>query len=174
MRTMKICLQLVLTLECKTIGKYIDSCFEIYFCFFYLFHEVKIHVSTFLSRHRHSFIGNNFEKVSRNESNLARYQTSVALDQMECNSSIDSTMNSLDTKRSGSEETINPDICTDNSVNDNSSDVNIVSNCDQSLDKFMQKVAILLSYLISSPYLYTLLCNYITMDKLHFISDGRS
>lgn len=48
------------------------------------------------NRHRHSFIGNNFEKVPRNESNLARYQTSIALDQMECNSLIDSTMNSLD------------------------------------------------------------------------------
>ncbi|XP_043514540.1 uncharacterized protein LOC122531050 isoform X2 [Frieseomelitta varia] len=92
------------------------------------------------NRHRHSFIGNNFEKVSRNESNLARYQTSVALDQMECNSSIDSTMNSLDTKRSGSEEIINPDICTDNNVNDNSSNMNIVSDSNQSLDKFMQKM----------------------------------
>ncbi|KOX75788.1 Adenomatous polyposis coli protein [Melipona quadrifasciata] len=92
------------------------------------------------NRHRHSFIGNNFEKVSRNESNLARYQTSVALDQMEYNSSIDSTMNSLDTKRSGSEEIINPDICIDNNVNDNSSDMNIVSDYNQSPDKFMQKI----------------------------------
>ncbi|CAD1475013.1 unnamed protein product, partial [Heterotrigona itama] len=95
------------------------------------------------NRHRHSFIGNNFEKVTRNESNLARYQTSVALDQMECNSSIDSTMNSLDTKRSGSEEMINPDICTDN---DNSSGVNIASDYDQSPEnKFMQKVVTNLS-----------------------------
>ncbi|XP_026675357.1 uncharacterized protein LOC108632269 isoform X2 [Ceratina calcarata] len=44
------------------------------------------------NRHRHSFIGNNFEKVPRSERNLTRYQTSVALDQMD-NSSIDSTMN---------------------------------------------------------------------------------
>ncbi|XP_012245598.1 uncharacterized protein LOC100744104 isoform X6 [Bombus impatiens] len=91
------------------------------------------------NRHRHSFIGNNFEKVPRNESNLARYQTSVALDQMDCNSSVDSTMNSLDTKQSGSEEMVDPDICTDN-VNDNSSNMNIVSDYNQSTAKFMQKV----------------------------------
>ncbi|XP_033301237.1 uncharacterized protein LOC117206217 isoform X1 [Bombus bifarius] len=91
------------------------------------------------NRHRHSFIGNNFEKVPRNESNLARYQTSVALDQMDCNSSVDSTMNSLDTKQSGSEEMVDPDICTDN-VNDNSSNMNIVSDYSQSTAKFMQKV----------------------------------
>ncbi|XP_071871802.1 uncharacterized protein isoform X5 [Bombus fervidus] len=91
------------------------------------------------NRHRHSFIGNNFEKVPRNESNLTRYQTSVALDQMECNSSVDSTMNSLDTKQSGSEEMVDPDICTD-SVNDNSSNMNIVSDYSQSTAKFMQKV----------------------------------
>ncbi|XP_060828779.1 uncharacterized protein LOC132914029 isoform X5 [Bombus pascuorum] len=91
------------------------------------------------NRHRHSFIGNNFEKVPRNESNLTRYQTSVALDQMECNSSVDSTMNSLDTKQSGSEEIVDPDICTD-SVNDNLSNMNIVSDYSQSTAKFMQKV----------------------------------
>ena len=113
---------------------------------------------TFLSRHRHSFIGNNFEKVSRNESNLARYQTSVALDQMECNSSIDSTMNSLDTKRSGSEEIINPDICIDN-VNDNSSEMNIVSDYNQTPDKFIQKVtnlfrAIFIILLYKYIYIY--------------------
>lgn len=93
-------------------------------------------------RHRHSFIGNNFEKVPRNESNLARYQTSVALDQMDCNSSVDSTMNSLDTKQSGSEEMVDSDICTDN-VNDNSSNMNIVSDYSQSTAKFMQKVTYL-------------------------------
>ncbi|XP_043588490.1 uncharacterized protein LOC122570354 isoform X5 [Bombus pyrosoma] len=91
------------------------------------------------NRHRHSFIGNNFEKVPRNESNLTRYQTSVALDQMECNSSVDSTMNSLDTKQSGSEEMVDPDICTDN-VNDNSSNMNIVSDYSQNTAKFMQKM----------------------------------
>ncbi|KOC65047.1 Adenomatous polyposis coli protein [Habropoda laboriosa] len=69
------------------------------------------------NRHRHSFIGNNFDKLPRNESNLARYQTSVALDQMECNSSVDSTMNSLDSKQLGSEEMIDPDMCK-NKIND--------------------------------------------------------
>ncbi|XP_017752686.1 PREDICTED: uncharacterized protein LOC108545528 isoform X2 [Eufriesea mexicana] len=91
------------------------------------------------NRHRHSFIGNNFEKVPRNESNLARYQTSVALDQMECNSSVDSTMNSLDMKRWGSEEMVDPDICTDN-VNDNSTNMNIESDYSQNTAKFMEKV----------------------------------
>ncbi|XP_076249054.1 uncharacterized protein LOC143188608 isoform X2 [Calliopsis andreniformis] len=49
------------------------------------------------NRHRHSYIGNNFEKLPRNESNLTRYQTSVALDQMECsNTMIDTSTNNLD------------------------------------------------------------------------------
>ncbi|XP_076643820.1 uncharacterized protein LOC143354028 isoform X3 [Halictus rubicundus] len=56
------------------------------------------------NRHRHSFIGNNFEKLPRSESNLARYQTSVALDQVECNVLTDSAMNSLDTNRIECEE----------------------------------------------------------------------
>lgn len=34
-------------------------------------------------RHRHSFIGNNLEKLPRSENNLTRYQTSLALDQVE-------------------------------------------------------------------------------------------
>ncbi|XP_043799691.1 uncharacterized protein LOC122718592 isoform X7 [Apis laboriosa] len=90
------------------------------------------------NRHRHSFIGNNFEKVPRNESNLARYQTSIALDQMECNSLIDSTINSLDIKQLESEETINSEISIDNVI-DNSSKMNIVSNYGQSTAKFMQE-----------------------------------
>lgn len=98
----------------------------------------------FFFRHRHSFIGNNFEKVPRNESNLARYQTSIALDQMECNSLIDSTMNSLDIKQLESEETINSEISIDNVI-DNSSKMNIVSNYTQSSTaKFMQEVKKLL------------------------------
>ncbi|CAL1685431.1 unnamed protein product [Lasius platythorax] len=35
------------------------------------------------NRHRHSFIGNNLEKLPRSENNLTRYQTSLALDQVE-------------------------------------------------------------------------------------------
>ncbi|XP_011700879.1 PREDICTED: uncharacterized protein LOC105457741 isoform X2 [Wasmannia auropunctata] len=35
------------------------------------------------NRHRHSFIGNNLEKLPRSETNLTRYQTSLALDQVE-------------------------------------------------------------------------------------------
>nr|XP_050861796.1 uncharacterized protein LOC127069121 isoform X5 [Vespula vulgaris] len=42
------------------------------------------------NRHRHSFIGNSFEKLPRAESNLMRYQTSIALDQVESNDSIGS------------------------------------------------------------------------------------
>lgn len=34
-------------------------------------------------RHRHSFVGNNLEKLPRSETNLARYQTNLALDQVE-------------------------------------------------------------------------------------------
>lgn len=34
-------------------------------------------------RHRHSFIGNNLEKLPRSETNLTRYQTNLALDQVE-------------------------------------------------------------------------------------------
>ncbi|XP_066590130.1 adenomatous polyposis coli protein-like isoform X2 [Prorops nasuta] len=42
------------------------------------------------SRHRHSFIGNNFDKApTRTESNLTRYQTSVALDQVDSNTNVD-------------------------------------------------------------------------------------
>ncbi|CAK9800936.1 Adenomatous polyposis coli protein [Anthophora quadrimaculata] len=90
------------------------------------------------NRHRHSFIGNNFDKLPRNESNLARYQTSVALDQMECNSSVDSTMNSLDSKRLDSEETIDTDICK-NKIND-LPNMNIALDYSQNTAKFMQKV----------------------------------
>nr|XP_031838386.1 uncharacterized protein LOC116429512 isoform X2 [Nomia melanderi] len=67
------------------------------------------------NRHRHSFIGNNFEKLPRSESNLARYQTSVALDQVESNLLTDSAMNSLDTNRTTCEE--NNDIINPPSVN---------------------------------------------------------
>ncbi|KAL6437063.1 hypothetical protein ACFW04_004989 [Cataglyphis niger] len=42
------------------------------------------------NRHRHSFIGNNLEKLPRSENNLTRYQTSLALDQVECNGSVES------------------------------------------------------------------------------------
>lgn len=93
----------------------------------------------FFSRHRHSFIGNNFEKVPRNESTLTRYQTSIALDQMECNSSVDSTMNSLDMKQVESEEITDSDICK-NQMMDNSANVNIESDYNQSATKFIQKV----------------------------------
>lgn len=102
---------------------------------------------SFFFRHRHSFIGNNFEKVPRNESNLARYQTSIALDQMECNSIIDSTMNNLDIKQLESEETINSEISIDNVI-DNPSKINIVSNYTQSTAKFMQEVKKLILYSI--------------------------
>ncbi|XP_029042241.2 uncharacterized protein LOC114875758 isoform X2 [Osmia bicornis bicornis] len=91
------------------------------------------------NRHRHSFIGNNFEKVARNESTLTRYQTSIALDQMECNSSVDSTMNSLDMKQVESEEITDSDICK-NQMMDNAANVNIESDYNQSTTKFMQKI----------------------------------
>ncbi|XP_071573316.1 uncharacterized protein [Temnothorax nylanderi] len=35
------------------------------------------------NRHRHSFVGNNLEKLPRSETNLTRYQTNLALDQVE-------------------------------------------------------------------------------------------
>ncbi|XP_046834094.1 uncharacterized protein LOC124430908 isoform X1 [Vespa crabro] len=47
------------------------------------------------NRHRHSFIGNSFEKLPRAESNLMRYQTSIALDQVESNDSIGSATDSF-------------------------------------------------------------------------------
>ncbi|XP_076761918.1 uncharacterized protein LOC143429938 isoform X2 [Xylocopa sonorina] len=91
------------------------------------------------NRHRHSFIGNNFEKVPRSESNLARYQTSVALDQVECNSSAVCAMNCLDTKQLGSEETLDStDICTNN--DNDLSNVNIASDYSQNTAKLIQKV----------------------------------
>ncbi|XP_078036280.1 uncharacterized protein LOC144469657 isoform X1 [Augochlora pura] len=82
------------------------------------------------NRHRHSFIGNNFEKLPRSESNLARYQTSVALDQVECNVLTDSAMNNLDTNRIACEES-----------NDmtNSSSVNIVSDYSVYTNNLTQK-----------------------------------
>ncbi|XP_011647576.1 uncharacterized protein LOC105433821 [Pogonomyrmex barbatus] len=40
------------------------------------------------NRHRHSFIGNNLEKLPRAEGNLTRYQTSLALDQVEHNGTV--------------------------------------------------------------------------------------
>nr|XP_012137620.1 PREDICTED: adenomatous polyposis coli homolog isoform X1 [Megachile rotundata]XP_012137621.1 PREDICTED: adenomatous polyposis coli homolog isoform X1 [Megachile rotundata]XP_012137622.1 PREDICTED: adenomatous polyposis coli homolog isoform X1 [Megachile rotundata]XP_012137623.1 PREDICTED: adenomatous polyposis coli homolog isoform X1 [Megachile rotundata] len=88
------------------------------------------------NRHRHSFIGNNFEKVPRNESTLTRYQTSIALDQMECNSSVDSTMNSLDMKQESEETT---DDVSKNKMMENSPNVNIGSDYSQNTSKFMQK-----------------------------------
>lgn len=42
------------------------------------------------NRHRHSFIGNNLEKLPRSENNLTRYQTSLALDQVEHNGTVES------------------------------------------------------------------------------------
>lgn len=62
---------------------------------------------------------------------------------MECNSLIDSTINSLDIKQLESEETINSEISIDNVI-DNSSKMNIVSNYSQSTAKFMQEVKKLL------------------------------
>lgn len=61
---------------------------------------------------------------------------------MECNS-VDSTMNSLDMKRWGSEEMVDPEICTDNG-NDNSSNMNIEADYSQNTAKFMEKVKYIL------------------------------
>ncbi|XP_076625570.1 uncharacterized protein LOC143343969 isoform X2 [Colletes latitarsis] len=91
------------------------------------------------NRHRHSFIGNNFDKLPRNESNLARYQTSVALDQMECNILVESTMNSLDTNRITCEEAMSPDACT-NKVANSSPNINIACDYSQNTTTLNQKV----------------------------------
>ncbi|KAG7203761.1 hypothetical protein KM043_013785 [Ampulex compressa] len=58
------------------------------------------------NRHRHSFIGNSYEKLPRSESNLTRYQTSGALDQMEANAA---TNNEFDTRQAESQEEISTD-----------------------------------------------------------------
>ncbi|EFN86669.1 Adenomatous polyposis coli protein [Harpegnathos saltator] len=50
------------------------------------------------NRHRHSFIGNNLEKIPRSESNLTRYQTSLALDQVEYNEITESDGSSFNIK----------------------------------------------------------------------------
>ncbi|XP_076177558.1 uncharacterized protein LOC143151863 isoform X2 [Ptiloglossa arizonensis] len=91
------------------------------------------------NRHRHSLIGNNFDKLPRNESNLARYQTSVALDQMECNILVESTINSLDTNRIACEEATSPDACK-NKVGNSSPNINIVCDYSQNTTKLNQKV----------------------------------
>ncbi|KZC07751.1 Adenomatous polyposis coli protein [Dufourea novaeangliae] len=83
------------------------------------------------NRHRHSFIGNNFEKPPRNESNLARYQTSVALDQVEYN--IDSTMISLDTKQI---------TCEENNDMVNAPSINIVSDYSSNTTKMVTETEI--------------------------------
>lgn len=44
---------------------------------------VNFHRIILLCRHRHSFIENNLEKLPRSETNLTRYQTNLALDQVE-------------------------------------------------------------------------------------------
>ncbi|XP_043679149.1 uncharacterized protein LOC122634351 isoform X5 [Vespula pensylvanica] len=63
------------------------------------------------NRHRHSFIGNSFEKLPRAESNLMRYQTSIALDQVESNDSIgsatDTTFNLIQPEPTGKALPIN-------------------------------------------------------------------
>ncbi|XP_014469288.1 PREDICTED: uncharacterized protein LOC106741609 isoform X2 [Dinoponera quadriceps] len=51
------------------------------------------------NRHRHSFIGNNLEKLPRSESNLTRYQTSLALDQVEYNETVESDIPSFNIKQ---------------------------------------------------------------------------
>ncbi|XP_053986238.1 uncharacterized protein LOC128880313 isoform X2 [Hylaeus volcanicus] len=91
------------------------------------------------NRHRHSFIGNNFDKIPRNESNLARYQTSVALDQMECNVLVESTANSLDTNRIACEETMSSDIC-ENKVASSSPNINIACDYSQNTTMLNQKM----------------------------------
>ena len=90
------------------------------------------------NRHRHSFIGNNFEKLPRNESNLARYQTSVALDQMECNVIVDSAMNNLDKTQIACEEAMSSDARKDKV---SESLPNIASDYSQYTAKLTQKVA---------------------------------
>ncbi|XP_011256356.1 uncharacterized protein LOC105251334 isoform X2 [Camponotus floridanus] len=57
------------------------------------------------NRHRHSFIGNNLEKLPRSESNLTRYQTSLALDQVEHNGTVESDTSLFNIKYAESRET---------------------------------------------------------------------
>lgn len=56
-------------------------------------------------RHRHSFIGNNLEKLPRSENNLTRYQTSLALDQVEQNGTVESDTSLFNIKYAESRET---------------------------------------------------------------------
>ncbi|XP_018303640.1 uncharacterized protein [Mycetomoellerius zeteki] len=50
------------------------------------------------NRHRHSFIGNNLEKLPRLENNLTRYQTSLALNQVEHKGTVMSDSSSFNVK----------------------------------------------------------------------------
>lgn len=56
-------------------------------------------------RHRHSFIGNNLEKLPRSENNLTRYQTSLALDQVEHNGIVESDSSLFNIKYAESQGT---------------------------------------------------------------------
>ncbi|XP_011870214.1 PREDICTED: uncharacterized protein LOC105563321 [Vollenhovia emeryi] len=50
------------------------------------------------NRHRHSFVGNNLEKLPRSETNLTRYQTNLALDQVEHKGTVVSDSSSFNIK----------------------------------------------------------------------------
>lgn len=89
----KIYWPLVLTLECKIIGKILVIIVKIMFSLFCNFHGIIL-----FCRHRHSLIGNNLEKLPRSESNLTRYQTSLALDQVEHKGTVVSNSSSFNIK----------------------------------------------------------------------------
>ncbi|XP_026825222.1 uncharacterized protein LOC105283639 isoform X2 [Ooceraea biroi] len=65
------------------------------------------------NRHRHSFIGNNLENLPRSDSNLTRYQTSLALDQVEYNGT-ESDNSSFNIKYVESRETTDDSILSEN------------------------------------------------------------
>ncbi|XP_011058718.1 PREDICTED: uncharacterized protein LOC105148599 isoform X2 [Acromyrmex echinatior] len=70
------------------------------------------------NRHRHSFIGNNLEKLPRLETNLTRYQTSLALNQVEHKGIVMSNSSPFNVKYVESHETTAENILTEKSRED--------------------------------------------------------
>ena len=80
---------------------------------FYNFHEIIL-----FYRHRHSFIGNNLEKLPRLETNLTRYQTSLALNQVEHKGIVMSNSSPFNVKYIESHETTAENILTEKNRED--------------------------------------------------------
>ncbi|XP_029154939.1 LOW QUALITY PROTEIN: microtubule-associated protein futsch-like [Nylanderia fulva] len=74
------------------------------------------------NRHRHSFIGNNLEKLPR-ENNLTRYQTSLALDQVEHNGTVESDNTSFNIKYAESRGIVAESNLSEKNKKDNEKDI---------------------------------------------------